>query len=103
MTSSTYIANLLRRHGLEDAPTLSDALPDWEEDAQREWFAAAWPLFAAQATRIERHLSPEGGESVYRIDDARLLVSDDIWCFEVIASPGLLVRIADAMRKLRNA
>lgn len=99
---SPYLRELLHRHGLDGALALSDALPDWDESALRDWFPAAWQAIAAQSDCIGRHLSPEGGESIYRTPGGIVVVSDDIWYFDAWASPDSMSSIAATMQQLRK-
>jgi len=98
-----YPRGMQRRHGLLDAHDLADYLPDWSENELRAGF---WPgLEAIGGSRefvLEQNLGLDGGETVLRVLGLPLLHSEDIWNFQVLASPELLRPLAEAMRALRK-
>ena len=98
-----YPRGMLRRHGLLEAHDLADYLPDWSETQLREGF---WPGLDAIGGSgefvLEQNLGLDGGETVLRVHGLPLLLSDDIWNFQVLAPPELLRPLAEALRALRK-
>lgn len=98
-----YPRGMLRRHGLLDAHDLADYLPDWSETQLREDFRRGLDAIGGSAEFVlEQNLGLDGGETVLRVHGLPLLLSDDIWNFQVLAPPELLRPLAEAMRAMRN-
>lgn len=98
-----YPRGMMRRHGLLDAHDLADYLPGWSETDLREGFWAGLDAIGGSGERVlEQNLGMDGGETVLRVHGLPLLLSDDIWNFQVLAAPELLRPLAEAMRALRG-
>jgi hypothetical protein len=97
-----YPRGMLRRAGLLDAQSLSARLPDWTEE---ELQAAFWPAYGSiRRTEIdgERSFSIDGGERTLQVNGLPIFISEDRWCFDVVAGPELLDQLVAAMRPLRK-
>ncbi|NRF37741.1 hypothetical protein [Pedobacter foliorum] len=90
------------RYGLKEKDSILSVLDDfWDEDEVREY---CWQVLHTypDLNKEDWIIGIEGGDFVYSFAGNFVLITDDIWSFNLVGKPPVLALLTEKMKQIRN-